>query len=141
RNTKATSAEYVQVSPWLPPALRRRPMTQEVPVPITRKVHTDIRRRRAFAALLAGVFGGALLVGLATPASAQTDARAEDFPQAVAGNVRAEGEPLEGVTVRVTGDGNFEDEATTDAKGAWRVPVPSKEGTWSIELVESTLPE
>lgn len=115
-------------------------MTQEVPVPITRKAHTDIRRRRAFAALLAGVFGGALLVGLASPASAQTESRAEDFPQAVAGNVRSEGEPIEGATVRVTGDGGFEEEATTDAKGAWRVPVPSKEGVWSVELVESSLP-
>lgn len=110
-------------------------------MPITRKSHTDIRRRRAFAALLAGVFGGALLVGLATPASAQTESRAEDFPQAIAGNVRAEGEPIEGATVRVTGDGTFEGETTTDAKGAWRIPVPSKDGVWSVELVESSLPE
>jgi len=111
-----------------------------VPVPITRKAHTDIRLRRAFTALLAAVFGGALLVGLATPAAAETDTRAEDFPQAVAGNVRAEGEPIAGATVRVTGPDGFEGEATTDDKGAWRVPVPSKEGVWTVELVEPSLP-
>ncbi|HLU64144.1 MAG TPA: branched-chain amino acid ABC transporter permease [Protaetiibacter sp.] len=109
-------------------------------MPITRKAHTDIRLRRAFTALLAAVFGGALLVGLATPAAAETDTRAEDFPQAVAGNVRAEGEPIAGATVRVTGPDGFEGEATTDDKGAWRVPVPSKEGVWTVELVESSLP-
>lgn len=109
-------------------------------MPITRKSHTDVRRRRVFAALLAGVFGGALLVGLATPAAAQTDMRAEDYPQAVAGFVRSLGEPIEGATVRVTGGDGFEEEVTTDAEGAWRVPVPSKEGVWSIELDESSLP-
>lgn len=109
-------------------------------MPITRKSHTDIRRRRVFAAVLASVFGGALLVGLATPAAAETGSRAEDFPQAVAGNVRAEGEPIAGATVRVTGGDGFEGEATTDAKGAWRVPVPSKDGVWQVELVESSLP-
>lgn len=109
-------------------------------MPITRKAHTDIRLRRAFTALLAAVFGGALLVGLATPAAAETDTRAEDFPQAVAGNVRAEGEPIAGATVRVTGPDGFEGEATTDDKGAWRVPVPSKEGVWTVELVKSSLP-
>jgi branched-chain amino acid transport system permease protein len=112
-----------------------------VPVAITRKSHTDIRWRRALAALLAGAFGGALLLGIAVPAAADTGARTEDFPQAIAGNVRAEGEPLEGVIVRVTGDDGFEGEDETDAKGTWRVPVPSKDGVWSVELVESSLPE
>src|SRR5690606_9358463 len=115
---------------------RRQPITQEVPVAITRKSHTDIRWRRALAALLAGAFGGALLLGIAVPAAADTGARTEDYPQAIAGNVRAEGEPLEGVIVRVTGDDGFEGEDETDAKGTWRVPVPSKDGVWSVELVE-----
>lgn len=107
---------------------------------ITRKSHTDIRRRRALVALLAGAFGGALLFGLAAPAAADTGARTEDYPQAIAGNVRAEGEPIEGATVRVTGGDDFEGEDTTDAKGTWRVPVPSKDGVWTVELVESSLP-
>jgi branched-chain amino acid transport system permease protein len=115
-------------------------MTQEVPVAITRKSHTDIRRRRALVALLAGAFGGALLFGLAAPAAADTGARTEDYPQAIAGNVRAEGDPVEGATVRVTGGDDFEGEDTTDAKGTWRVPVPSKDGVWTVELVESSLP-
>jgi branched-chain amino acid transport system permease protein len=115
-------------------------MTQEVPVAITRKSHTDIRRRRAITVLLAGAFGGALLFGLASPAAADTGARTEDYPQAIAGNVRAAGEPIEGATVRVSGSDGFEGEDTTDAKGAWRVPVPSKDGVWTVELVESSLP-
>jgi branched-chain amino acid transport system permease protein len=92
-------------------------------------------------ALLAGAFGGALLMGIAGPAAADTGVLTEDFPQAIAGNVRTEGEPVEGATVRVTGGDGFEGEDTTDAKGTWRVPVPSKEGVWTVELVESSLPE
>lgn len=107
---------------------------------ITRKSHTDIRRRRAIVALLAGAFGGALLLGIAGPAAADTGTRTEDYPQAIAGNVRTGGEPVEGATVRVTGGDGFEGEDTTDAKGAWRVPVPSKDGVWTVELVESSLP-
>ncbi len=107
---------------------------------ITRKSHTDIRRGRALVALLAGAFGGALILGIAGPAAADTGARTEDYPQAIAGNVRTEGEPVEGATVRVTGDDGFEGEDTTDAKGTWRVPVPSKDGVWTVELVESSLP-
>jgi branched-chain amino acid transport system permease protein len=112
-----------------------------VPVAITRKSHTDIRWRRALVALLAGAFGGALLLGIAGPAAADTGALTEDFPQAIAGNVRTGGEPVEGATVRVTGDNGFEAEDTTAAKGTWRIPVPSKEGVWTVELVESSLPE
>jgi branched-chain amino acid transport system permease protein len=92
-------------------------------------------------ALLAGAFGGALFLGIAGPAAADTGALTEDFPQAIAGNVRTGGEPVEGATVRVTGDNGFEAEDTTDAKGTWRIPVPSKEGVWTVELVESSLPE
>jgi branched-chain amino acid transport system permease protein len=92
-------------------------------------------------ALLAGAFGGALLMGIAGPAAADTGVLTEDFPQAIAGNVRTGGEPVEGATVRVTGDNGFEAEDTTDAKGTWRIPVPSKEGVWTVELVESSLPE
>src|SRR5690606_41731485 len=98
-------------------APRRRPTTQEVPVAITRKSHTDIRWRRALVALLAGAFGGALLLGIAGPAAADTGALTEDFPQAIAGNVRTGGEPVEGATVRVTGDNGLEPEDTTDANG------------------------
>jgi branched-chain amino acid transport system permease protein len=112
-----------------------------VPVAITRKSHTDIRWRRALVALLAGAFGGALFLGIAGPAAADTGALTEDFPQAIAGNVRTGGEPVEGATVRVTGDNGFEAEDTTDAKGTWRIPVPSKEGVWTVELVEPSLPE
>jgi len=109
-------------------------------VPITRRPPTTTRLRRTLVTLLAGAFGAGLLLGLATPASADTATRAEDFPQAIAGNVRTGGEPVEGATVRVSGGDGFEAEATTDAKGSWRIPVPSKDGVWTVELLESSLP-
>jgi len=110
-------------------------------VPITRRPRADVRWRRAIVALLVGIFGGALLVGLAGPAAADTSARSEDFPYAITGNVRAAGEPVAGATVRVRGGDGFEGEATTGENGSWRVPVPTKDGTWTVELVESSLPE
>lgn len=110
-------------------------------MPITRRPRADVRWRRAIVALLVGMFGGALIVGLAGPAAADTSARSEDFPYAITGNVRAAGEPVAGATVRVTGGDGFEGEATTGENGSWRVPVPTKDGTWTVELVESSLPE
>src|SRR5690606_8079804 len=107
----------------------------------TRRPRADVHWRRAIVALLVGIFGGALLLGLAGPAAADTSARSEDFPYAITGNVRAAGEPVAGATVRVRGGDGFEGEATTGENGSWRVPVPTKDGTWTVELVESSLPE
>ncbi|MFS0868137.1 branched-chain amino acid ABC transporter permease [Microbacterium sp. 179-B 1A2 NHS] len=90
-------------------------------------------------ALLAGLFSGALLFGLANPAAAETQ-NPEDFPFAVQGNVRVAGEPVAGATVTVTGS-EYTGEATTADNGAWRVPVPSKEGTYTVELDEASLPD
>lgn len=98
------------------------------------------RSGRPFAlAALFTLLVAALLLSLAPPASAAEDDPA-DYPYTIAGNVRAAGEPIEGATVTVTGD-DFEGEATTAENGSWRVPVPSKETTYTVELVESTLPD
>jgi branched-chain amino acid transport system permease protein len=94
---------------------------------------------RALAVVLAGFFAVALLLGLANPAAAATD-DGEDYPFAVSGNVRAAGEPVEGATVTVTG-GDFTAEAETAKNGSFRIGVPTKEGTWTIELDEKSLPK
>ncbi|MFT4220679.1 MAG: branched-chain amino acid ABC transporter permease [Microbacterium sp.] len=83
-----------------------------------------------------------LLVAL--PAQAATDGATPtptptSYPYTIAGNVRAAGEPIAGAVVRVTG-GDFVGEATTSDNGTWQVGVPDKEGTWQVELVQSSLP-
>ncbi|WP_405372976.1 MULTISPECIES: branched-chain amino acid ABC transporter permease [unclassified Microbacterium] len=97
------------------------------------------RWRRAFVALIAGIFSGVLLLGIANPAAAETQ-NPEDYAFTIQGNVRVAGEPVEGATIAVTSPG-FEGEATTAENGSWRVPVPTKDGTYTVELVEDSLPE
>ncbi|WP_394280012.1 branched-chain amino acid ABC transporter permease [Microbacterium sp.] len=105
----------------------------------TRYTRAHKRWRRAFMALMAGLFSGALLFGLAGPVMAETQ-DPESFPYAVQGNVRIVGEPVEGATVTVTG-GGYTGEATTDDRGTWRVPVPTKDEPYTVELVADSLPE
>ena len=94
--------------------------------------------KRAFASVIAGLFAVALLLSIGAPAMAATD-DPEDRPFTIAGNVRAAGEPVAGATVKVTGT-DFEDEDVTAENGTWSVGVPTKEGTYTVELVESSLP-
>ncbi|WP_397420145.1 ABC transporter permease subunit [Protaetiibacter sp. SSC-01] len=103
------------------------------------------RLHRRVVAALAFLAAAAAGVGiLAGPASGASAASFEDFPYSIKGNVRAAGEPVADATVRVTGEdeegAEFEGEATTDENGAWSVGVPTKEGTWTVELVESSIP-
>jgi branched-chain amino acid transport system permease protein len=107
-------------------------------VAITRTSHADRLPSRALAVVLTGLFAVALLLGLANPAAAATD-DGEDLPYAISGNVRAAGEPIEGATITVTGEG-FTGEAETAENGSFRVGVPTKEGTWTVELDEDSLP-
>lgn len=101
---------------------------------------TTRHRKRSVPALIAALFGAAFIVGLAAPVHAAPAAGTdEDYPYSIRGNVRAAGEPLEGVTITVT-NGDFEGEDVTDEKGAWEVGVPTKDGPWTITLDESTLP-
>lgn len=74
-------------------------------------------------------------LALGSPASADE----EEFSNFVAGNVKNEGEPLEGVRIVVSGNG-FTAEAATDAEGKFRIGVP-QEGAYEVTLDESTLPE
>jgi neutral amino acid transport system permease protein len=108
-------------------------------VGITRTSRAANRTGRGIAALLAGLFAVALLLGWASPATAAT-AEPEDYPYTIAGNVKAAGEPIADATITVTG-GDFAGEATTSDTGAWRVGVPTKDTVYTVELVESSLPD
>lgn len=106
---------------------------------ITRISHADRLPSRALASVLTGLFAIALLFGMASPAAADTD-DGEDYPFAISGNVRAAGEPIAGATITVTG-GDFTTETETEKNGSFRVGVPTKEGTWTIELDKDSLPK
>jgi len=75
--------------------------------------------------------------GLALGSPAMADDH--EFSNFVAGNVKNEGEPIEGVRIVVSGQG-FTTEALTDAEGKFRLGVPA-EGAYEVTLDESTLPE
>jgi branched-chain amino acid transport system permease protein len=108
-----------------------------VSVTTTRYSRAHKRWRRAFMALLAGVFSGVMLLGLANPAVAQTE---EDLPFTVNVNVRTGGEGVEGVTVAVSGRG-FEGEGQTDENGRVALGVPDKDGAWTVTVDAESLPE
>ncbi|GAB4099031.1 branched-chain amino acid ABC transporter permease [Sinomonas halotolerans] len=69
-----------------------------------------------------------------SPSPAQTQ-----YQNSISGFLRNEGKPLAGVEIKVTGDG-FEGVATSAQNGAWSIGVPTQ-GTYQLELDESTLPE
>jgi neutral amino acid transport system permease protein len=128
----------------------------------------SVRRRRLLAVLLVLLTAaGLLLAPGASPAGAQdgpddveepdavTDDTddpdgaddpddADDAPggaQSVGGRLRdADGEPVPGVEMVVTLDGDEIGSDTSDDEGAWRVTVPTA-GRYTIELDEGSLPE
>lgn len=80
-----------------------------------------------------------LFVGLGlaiTPANA--DAVGEEFPDAVTGNVRIEGEPVQGVGISLQGEG-YSAQTVTDERGRYFIGVPVR-GVYSVTIDESTLP-
>jgi neutral amino acid transport system permease protein len=105
-------------------------------------------------ALGLGVLSAPALAGATAPPapSAEPSAAASAGPEAqsgaapaasegLQGRLRADGEPLEGVTITVaTADGTEVDEVETDAEGSWSVPVPGP-GEYVVTLDEDSLPE
>jgi neutral amino acid transport system permease protein len=80
-----------------------------------------------------------LLGALATPALAQEDENGDG--EAVRGTLRDAGEPIEGGVVTVFGsDGEEVGTGTSDAEGAWEVPLPAP-GAYTASVDEETLPE
>ena len=74
----------------------------------------------------------------AIPAAAD-EVNVDKYDYIFSGNVKHNGEPLEGVTINVSG-GGYDEDVETDAKGQWKVGVPEKR-SYEITLIESTLPE
>jgi branched-chain amino acid transport system permease protein len=66
---------------------------------------------------------------------------AQESEESIRGVLRAEGEPVAGVTITVsTPDGEEVGSAESDAEGAWLIPVP-EEGAYTVVLDTATLPD
>lgn len=102
-------------------------------------VRPPLRRRSLLGIVL--VFAAAVVGAMslmAGPASAD-EVNVDEYDFRIAGNVKLEGEPLEGVLITVAGSG-YQVEVQTDAEGKWAVGVPEK-ADYTVTLDESTLPE
>ncbi len=103
---------------------------------------TALRRPRSGLIALLAALAAALIV-LCLPAGAAFADTTEDGQEITdyyfAGNITFEGEPIEGVELRIEGNG-FEAETETDAEGKWRLYVPEKEA-YTLIVDEETLPE
>ncbi|MDL5352407.1 branched-chain amino acid ABC transporter permease [Microbacterium sp. zg-YB36] len=73
-------------------------------------------------------------------ASPGSDEEPQDLPFTVIVNVKTTGDAVAGATVLVSGEG-FETEGETGENGNVRIGIPTKDGTWEVELVESSLPD
>jgi branched-chain amino acid transport system permease protein len=78
------------------------------------------------------------LMMLASPAQAQEDGQSiRGTMEFIDGDIR---EPVAGVEVVVTRDGQPIASGVSDAVGDWEVPVPEA-GSYQVELIEASLPE
>ncbi|KQZ86031.1 branched-chain amino acid ABC transporter permease [Microbacterium sp. Root166] len=97
--------------------------------------------------VLIGVLMAAAMVLLASPTGAHASAEAPDTPGGdqeqtgfyFGGVITFDGEPVEGVTMTIEGNG-FEAETVTNAEGKWRLYVPEKE-EYVLTVDEDTLPD
>lgn len=96
----------------------------------------DKRWLRALVLLFVALITGLAFASGATAAHADEIGGQYDFQ--FSGNVRNNDMPLEGVLISVSG-GGYSAEVKTDAKGHWKIGVPTKD-TYTITLDESTLP-
>jgi branched-chain amino acid transport system permease protein len=100
---------------------------------------------RALRALIAGAFAAILMVGLASPALADTTddgtggGEPESYPYTILVNVKTEGAPIPGATIEVTG-GDFSTQGVSDESGRASIGVPDKDVTYTVTLDESSLP-
>ncbi|WP_309064629.1 branched-chain amino acid ABC transporter permease [Microbacterium sp.] len=99
------------------------------------------RPRHGLLALLAAL--AAAFIVLCLPAGSAyadtTDDGQEITDYYFGGNITFEGEPIEGVVMKIEG-GGFEAETETDAEGKWRLYVPEKD-RYTLTVDEETLPE
>ncbi|MFT4235170.1 MAG: branched-chain amino acid ABC transporter permease [Microbacterium sp.] len=85
------------------------------------------------------LFSALMLLGVANSASADTDDG--DYDYTIIVNVKTTGEPIADATISVTGPDGFEATGTTDDNGRASIGVPTKEGTYTVELLKESLPE
>lgn len=86
-----------------------------------------------FTLVLTVVFGGLFTV------SASADEVGVDLPYKVLGNVKNEGQPLEGVRIVVSG-GGYTAETVTDVDGKWLIGVPEI-AAYTVTLDQTSLPD
>lgn len=100
-------------------------------------VETSSRSFAFFAKVVLSLIIATLAALTSAPALADTVGEEYDFR--VAGNVKNQGDPLEGVVITVSGAG-FSSSVATDADGKWAIGVP-EDGQWTVSLDKSSLPD
>jgi neutral amino acid transport system permease protein len=81
-----------------------------------------------------------LMIGLGLPTtSAQADSAGENQPFGISGNVKVDGEGVQGVRLSVSGP-EYSVDVLTDENGQWFIGVPERT-KYTVTLDESTLPE
>ncbi len=91
--------------------------------------------------ILTALVGSLLLLSWSTPANAAgTLCLPSESTACIAGTLRTEDDVLPDVTIVVTDEAGTEEKVTTDERGKWNLQV-DKEGTYTVKIDESTLPE
>lgn len=101
-----------------------------------------IRLRPLLLAIVTALLGLTLALGVGASqagAAATPEPVDPDSPFSFSGTVQAEGEPLEGVSIIVSG-GDFEQTAVTGADGKWQISVPEA-GTYEVTIDVDSLPD
>jgi neutral amino acid transport system permease protein len=97
-------------------------------------------RMRRLSLLFVGVMLAALAVStLLAPPAAADEVNVDKYDYIFSGNVKYNGEPVDGVQINVSGHG-YDEDVKTDAEGKWKVGVPEKTD-YQITLIEKTLPK
>ena len=95
---------------------------------------------RTLVLLLAMIAGVLALMTFGAGAASADEVDTDKYPYRVSGNVQLNGEPLEGVSLNVSGNGVNTD-VVTDVEGQWAVGVPERNADYTVTLDEETLPE
>ncbi|HET6687464.1 MAG TPA: branched-chain amino acid ABC transporter permease [Jiangellaceae bacterium] len=91
---------------------------------------------RRLAVAVAGLLATLAVVVIGTGTAWAQD---EESSESIRGFLRNDGEPVEGVTITVSGDDAEVGTAETGADGAWEIPVPGP-GSYEVVLDADTLP-